>query len=145
MREKRDYGKHILYIEDDTLVVSLHGVITLAESKLFTAAVEEVMAKHGYYMVLSNLQESQGIEADARRYSAQWSVGKPVLGIAMYNERLLVHTLFMLLIKAANIIRRQTVPYAYFKTEPEARTWLAQLRKQHLQRREARPSAASAP
>lgn len=145
MREKREYGKHELYIEEDTLVVAPHGVITLAESKLFTAAIEEVMPKHGYYMVLSDLQDSQGMEPDARRYSAQWSVGKPVLGIAMYNERLLAHTLFMLLIKAANIIRRQPVPYASFKTELEARAWLAQLRKQHLQKREAQSGAASAP
>lgn len=136
MREKRAYGKHELYIEDDILLSLPHGVITLPEIQIFTAAVEETIAKYGYCMILSDLKDAEGIQPDARRYTAQWSVGKPVLGVAMFNERLLVHTLFTLLIKATNIIRRQPVPFSTFKTESEARGWLSQLRKQHLEQSE---------
>ena len=103
----------------------------------------ELIAKYGYCLYLADIKESTGIEASARRYSAQWSIGKPVLGIAMFNAGLIASTLFTLLLKAANIIRKQPLPFAFFRTEQEARAWLELLRAQHLaQPRQGPPSPA---
>lgn len=145
MHEQRAYGKHELHIEDDILVSIPHGVITLAEIQIFVAVIEEVIAKYGHYMVLCDLRDSQGIEPAARRFVAHWSVGQPVLGVAMYNEHLIIHILFTLMIKATNIIRRQPVPYSTFKTEREARAWLVQLRSQRMKKKQAGSDASISP
>lgn len=131
MREKRTYGKHELYLEGDTLFSVPHGLMTLAEAQTFNAIAAETIGKYGYCMILGDLKDASGIEPEARRFSAQWAVGKPVLGIAMFNESLIVHALFRLLLKAMNLLRKQPVPFSIFKTEQEARDWLAQLRQQH--------------
>lgn len=131
MPDKRAYGKHSVYLEVDIIHSVPQGEITLPEVQIFTAIAAEVIAKHGYCLYLADIKNA-GIEASARRYSAQWSVGKPVIGIALFNANVIARTLFMLLIKAANVIRQQPVPFAFFKTEQEARSWLALLREQHL-------------
>lgn len=143
MREPRPYGKHQLYIEGDILFSIPKGEITLAEAQTFNAVVAEVIAKYGYCMLLADLKDSKGIDADARRYSAKWGVGKPILGIAMVNEKLVFHALFTLLLKAMNMLRQQPVPFTVFKTEDEARGWLAQLRKQHLAKAQQAPESTN--
>ena len=85
MREQRAYGKHDLYIEDDIVISVPHGEITLAELHKSTDILAEVIARHGHCLMLADNKEVSGIEASARRYSAQWAVGKPVVGIALYN------------------------------------------------------------
>jgi len=133
MREQRHYGKHDLYIEEEILFSVPHGEMVLAEAQMFNSIAADIIARYGYCMILGNLKDSGGIEASARRYSAQWAVGKPVLGIALFNQSPMVHTMFTLLLKAMNLLRRQQpVPVGTFKTEQEARDWLAQLRRQHL-------------
>lgn len=132
MREQRPYGKHELYIEGDIITTIVHGQLTIAELHIFTGVAEEVIARQGYCLLLADNTDSGGIDAAARRYSAQWSIGKPVIGIAMYNAGLMARTVFSLVLKAANIIRKQTLPFEFFKTETEARDWLAQLRRQQL-------------
>lgn len=142
MREKRTYGKHDLYIEDDILYSVPHGELTLSEMNIYTEFAAEVIARHGYCMLLSDTRDVSGIDAAARRYCAQWSIGKPVIGIAMFNASLTARTLFTLVLKAMNMIGKQVIPFVFHKTEQEARDWLALLRKQHLaaQARQGRPA-----
>lgn len=143
MPDKRPYGKHEAYVEGDIIRSIPRGEITLSEVHLFNDIAMELIAKYGYCFYLADIKESTGIEASARRYSAQWSIGKPVLGIAMFNAGLIASTLFTLLLKAANIIRKQPLPFAFFRTEQEARAWLELLREQHLAKpRQGPPSPA---
>lgn len=132
MREHRPYGKHELYIEDDIIISVPHGELNLSELRIYTDIVSEVIARHGHCLMLADNKDASGIEASARRYSAQWSIGKPVIGIALYNASLTARTVFTLVLKAMNLIGRQPIPFAFFKTELEARDWLARLREQHL-------------
>jgi hypothetical protein len=134
MREQRPYGKHELFIEDDTIVSVLHGELELSETYQFCSAAAEVTARNGYCLILGDIKDSRGVTAEARRYSARWSIGKPILGTAMVNENVIARTLFTLVLTAANLIRRQSAPFAAFKTEQEARDWFAQLRRQHRAR-----------
>lgn len=141
MREHRRYGKHDLYIEEEILFSVPHGEMVLSEAQLFNSMATEIIARYGYCMILGNLKDSEGIEASARRYSANWAVGKPVLGIALFNQSPMIHTMFTLLLKAMNLLRRQQpVPVGTFKTEQEARDWLAQLRRQHLAKLKQEPT-----
>lgn len=139
MREKRTYGKHDLYIEDDILYSVPHGELTLTEMHIYTEFAAEVIARHGYCMLLADNGDVTGIDAAARRYCAQWSIGKPVIGIAMFNASLTARTLFTLVLKAMNMIGKQLIPFVFHKTEQEARDWLALLRKQHLARLAGEP------
>lgn len=132
MREQRPYGKHELYIEGDLVIAVNHGVITLEEIRLFTEVAAEMLDRHGYLLFLGDNTDADKFEPDARRYIAQWSVGKTILGIALYKANFVARTIFSLMLKAINIIRKQPLPFDFFKTEEEAREWLAMLRKQHL-------------
>ena len=57
------------------------------------------------------------------------ALAKPVIGIALFNASLTARTLFTLVLKAMNMIGKQLIPFAFYKTEQEARDWLALLRK----------------
>lgn len=109
-----------------------HGEFTLADMRIYTDIAAEVMAQYGYCLMLVDSKDAGSLDADARRYIAHWSVGKPILGIATYNAGLTSRALFTLVLKAMNLIGRQPLPFSFFKAEQEARAWLAQLRQQHL-------------
>lgn len=132
MREQRPFGKHELYVEDDLLCLATHGTLTLEEMQQVIAVVEELIERHGHVLVLADHREAGSFEPDARRYGATWAVGKPVLGMAMYNVNLVSRTLFSMVLKATNIIRKQPLPFDFFKSEGDAREWLAALRRQSL-------------
>ena len=131
MREPRPFGKHELYVEDDVLFSVPHGDVQGAELKLYTEAAMEIIGQYGYCLILSDNHDLGGITADARRHSAQWTVGKPVLGMGLYNAGLAARTLLTIVLKALSLILRPPIPFAFFATEHEARDWLAGLRRRH--------------
>jgi hypothetical protein len=132
MREQRPYGKHELYIEEDLLIGKTHGDLSLSELQLFTKAADEVIGRHGHFGYLADNTEFGKFDPEARRFVAKWSVGKPIIGIAVFNADLVSRTLVSLVLKATNVIRRQSLPFDFFRTESDARAWLAQLRTQFL-------------
>lgn len=117
-----------------------HGAFSLADMRMYTDIAAEVMAQYGYCLMLVDSKDAGSLDAEARRYIAHWSVGKPIIGIAAYNASLTPRALFTLVLKAMNLIGRQPLPFSFFKTEPEARVWLTQLRQQHLSK--AKPGTA---
>lgn len=132
MREQRPFGKHELYVEDDLLCIATHGTLTEQEMRMVIAVVEELIERHGRVLVLADHREAGSFEPEARRFGANWAVGKPVLGIAMYNVTLVSRTLFSMVLKATNVIRKQPLPFDFFGSESDAREWLAALRRQSL-------------
>lgn len=131
MREPRPFGKHELYLEEDILFAVPHGEILGAELQLYIDAATELIGQYGYVLLLGDTHDLSGLTADARRLSAQWTVGKPVVGIALYNAGLAARSLLTVVLKALNLIRRPSIPFAFFATELEAREWLSGLGRQH--------------
>ena len=99
MREQRPFGKHELYVEDDLLCIATHGTLTEQEMRMVIAVVEELIERHGRVLVLADHREAGSFEPEARRFGANWAVGKPVLGIAMYNVTLVSRTLFSMVLR----------------------------------------------
>lgn len=130
MGEPRPFGKHELYVEDDILFSVPHGDVLGAELKLYTDAAMELIDQYGYCLILSDNHDLGSITADARRHSAQWTVGKPVIGLALFNAGLAARSLITIVLKALNLILRPSIPFAFFANEREARDWLAGLRRQ---------------
>lgn len=143
MREQRPFGKHELYVEDDLLMAVPHGEVTNAEFQFYAAAADRIIAEYGYLLILGDERELNAITADARRRMTQWSIGKPILGLALFNAGLAARSLTSLIIKALNMLRKHTVPFAFFKSETEARAWIAGLRKSHLAQQGTSPAQHS--
>lgn len=139
MREPRPYGKHELYIESDLLVSIVKGVVTLSDVQQLLACFEEVLGRHGHALLLADNAQFTSIDADARRLGARWVANKPVLGLATYNAGFAARTLLSLVMKGINLLNPSPLPFAFVKSEPEARAWLAEQRQRHLARSARRP------
>lgn len=132
IREQRPFGKHEMYIEGDIVVTVTHGMFTLDEAHLLIRAMQEVIDRYGYGLVLSDNTGLAGMAPEARRESARWSVGKPILGSATIHGSRAVRILIGLLFKAMNLIGKQSIRLEFFQTEEAARQWLNELRREHL-------------
>lgn len=134
MREPRPFGKHELYHESDLVISRVKGVVTLADVQQLLSCFDEVLARHGHALLLADNAQFTSIDADARRLGARWATGKPVLGMATYNAGLAARTLLTLIMKGINLVSPRPLPFAFVKTESEARAWLAEQRQRHLDR-----------
>lgn len=121
-----------MFLEGDIVVTIMHGMFTLDEAHLLIQAMQEVIDRCGYGLVLSDNTGLTGMAPEARRESARWSVGKPILGSAIFHGSHAVRILIGLLFKAMNLIGRQSIRLEFFQTEEAARQWLAELRREHL-------------
>lgn len=134
MREPRPFGKHELYIESDIVVSIVKGVVMLSDVQQLLVCFDEVLARHGHALLLADNTHFTSIDADARRLGALWVADKPVLGMATYNAGFAARTLLTLIMKGINLLNPRPLPFVFVKTEPEARTWLAEQRQRHLTR-----------
>lgn len=134
MREPRPFGKHELYLESDLVISRVKGVVTLADVQQLLVSFEEVLARHGHALLLADNAQFTSIDADARRLGARWAAGKPVLAMATYNAGFAARALLTLIMKGINLVSPRPLPFAFVKTESEARAWLAEQRQRHLDR-----------
>ena len=143
MQDPQPMGQYQLHIEGDTVLSTAVGVVTLAEAQQLLACLEKVINRHGYCLLLSNSARFSTVTAEARRFSAKWITGKPLLGIAVYNASFTARTLLSLIMKGINLINPRAIPLTFVLEESEARAWLAERRRRHLDRNASGPGPDS--
>lgn len=134
MLESQTFERYHLTIEGDTVLSTAVGVVTLLEAQQLLSCLDEVIARHGYCLLLSNSARFSTVTAEARKFSAKWIKGKPVLGIAVYNASFTARTLLSLIMKGINLINPRAIPLTFVREESEARAWLAEHRRRHRER-----------
>ena len=134
MRDPQPSGQYQVHIEGDTVLSTAVGVVTIAEARQLLACLDEVISRHGYCLLLSDSARFNTVTADARRLSAKWITGKPLLGIAVCNASFTARTLLSLVMKGINLINPRAIPLTFVREESEARAWLAERRRRHLER-----------
>lgn len=144
MREPRPYGQHELYVEGDLVISIVKGTVTLSDVKDLLACFEEVLSRHGHALLLADNARFTSIDADARRYSARWVAHKRILGMATYNAGFTARTLLSLIMKGINLLNPNPVPFAFVKSESEARAFLNEQRQRYLAR-QGRVGSGSGP
>jgi NAD(P)-dependent dehydrogenase (short-subunit alcohol dehydrogenase family) len=116
---------HHVRVEGDVLAITLVGDLTLLDVQQIAAALDRVIASHGRYAALVNMQGLGTFNADARRYITAWPGNRACYGNAFYGGGITARTLMTLVVRAVQLFTKTNNPVGFFKTEAEARAWLA--------------------
>lgn len=125
----RELGLHVVSRERDLHLIRLRGALGQDEAEAFHEGVARTIARYGSAYVLVDSSEAGSIAPQTRRWIAEWNKAHPVGGVAIFGSSLVVRTVLTLVLNAIALLRSQAVPSVFVKTEAEARTWLASLRR----------------
>jgi hypothetical protein len=121
-------GTHTIRIEGDMIFSSVQGAFTVEDSTAYFLVVEQVLAEHGRYFMLVDMSRADTIPAETRRVSAEFAKDHPSAGVVVWGSNFAVRVLFTLVMRAARILKPDTVPLAFVRSEREARAWVAEQR-----------------
>ena len=110
------------------MLIRAHGEFGLHDTMAYHAVAEKVYARHGTYFSLVDASNLTAISAQARRWTANWTLTHHVSGCAVFGGGILQRTIITLIVRASALIRPAPFPVAFFKTEKEARDWIAKER-----------------
>lgn len=116
--------------EGDLLVATVDRPLTLEVTKQFCHLAEQVREREKRLFVISRIQGSQTATAEARRYFSEWTSKHPVDASAMVSTSTLARATMTLIVSAAKLVSKRTIPTAFFATEAEARSWIGKQRQQ---------------
>lgn len=109
----------------------------------YHAMAEEAYAQHGSYFGLIDITHLTIINAEARRWMADWTRTHEVSGCAVFGGGLLQRTVVTLLSRAIALIRPTPFQVMLFKTEEEARAWIAKERMRQQSSQAAMPKSVA--
>ena len=118
-------GSHHVREEGDVLAVTFRGEFCLQEMKQFITALERVIESHGRYGGLFDMQRLDTISPEARRFAGKWPRHGACYGNACFGAGVTARTLAALILRAVKLFSGRTSPISFFKTEQDARAWLA--------------------
>lgn len=129
----RQIGAHFIDEEGDLIKLEFHGDITLSDTQEILGAVSNMIARRGVFGVLVDATDMRTMTPEARRYAGGYSEAHHGYGAAVLGASLPVRAVMMLVTRALEIFRQREFPggISFFKTEQEARAWLAVRRERH--------------
>ena len=121
----RASGRHEFWYEGDVFGARFRGPITRRDVELLRQAVEAVADEHARSYLLVDLQGSTGIDAEARKYLAEWSKApdRGLVGTAVYGTGIMMRALVTLSLNAVKLLGHQKGELHFVKDEAEARRW----------------------
>ena len=122
-------GRHIMQVEESALHVHWVGDHTLEEQQQIYARIRAYLAERGTALLLFDLTQAGTLTAEHRRASADWWRRQELDSIALAHYGLsrtaLVFT--SLIQRAVELLTRSQAIVGNFRTEAEARAWLASI------------------
>ncbi len=122
-------GKHSIGLEGDMILFKTDGLLTVAEIHQIHAIAERLMAGRNDLFVLSDASSAGGTEPDVRKLMVEWFQSHSFTAAATYGGSMITRAVSSLIMNAVRIVNKKIIPIAFFKTEAEARRWLAGLRQ----------------
>lgn len=122
-------GKHSLGIEGDTILIKYDGHLTVAETAQLIVIADRLMAGRNDLFVLADSRSAGGSEPEVRRQLVGWFREHSFSGVATYGGSAVSRAISTLIVNAHRLINNKSFPMAFFKTEAEARSWLAVMRQ----------------
>ncbi len=122
-------GSVSVSIEEDLVRMDSPQGLNTAEFVYVLRICEEVFRiRRRYFMLALNGEGASPMTAEQRRIGATWSRKYPSSGTAIVSPaNSLVSIMITLLIRGINRVITRPIPLAFFRTEGEARAWLASL------------------
>lgn len=120
------FGRHRVWQEDDVAVARIAGAFDRADAVAFHDFLDRVYAERGRCFALADVSAMTGLDAGARRYTAEWNKQRKLAAVAVFGASVTIRGLASMLVTAIRLVnRRQTVPVEFFKDEAEARRWIS--------------------
>lgn len=124
----RTIDDNIVRLEDDLVFVELHGRMSVAAAEALAEIYESAIKRNGYILILIDIDESVLIGADpkARRILVDWNKQySRTLAAAAFGGSAAVRVMLTLMNNAVRVLSGHAQPFQIFKTEAQARTFLA--------------------
>jgi hypothetical protein len=118
-------GAHTIVIEGDMLITCLRGDFTAEETVAYLRLVEQVLAEHGRFFMLVDMNRADTIPPETRRISAEFGRKHPPTGMAVWGSNVAVRVLLTLILRTISFFQKDAVPIAFVASEHEARAWVA--------------------
>jgi hypothetical protein len=115
-------GLHGVWRTGDIVGMRFKGPIVRDDIAAMRAMAEELLAEHGRCFLLSDMTACSGIDAEARKYMAQWSKERTqkVTATAVYGVNFAMRALVTLSLNAIKFLGTQQVEVVFVKDEAEA-------------------------
>lgn len=116
-----------LSIEGDLLRAEGETISDVPTFKHMLRICEEIIHVHGSWALLAiGNDQTPAMSAERRRILADWSQTHPARGIALVRiTNGLTLTMLSLMTRAMGLLKTTPLPLEFFRTEKEARAWLA--------------------
>lgn len=124
-------GPHQIRLDGDIAWVRIVGVLERPESEQLYRLYDQIGARQGYLLVLSDATAARGNSPEARRFQHDhYKLRTYPSYTAVYGANLVIRTLIMMGIRANQLIHAQRPQVSFHSTEAEARAALAEQRPQ---------------
>ncbi len=119
-------GRHSVWRTGDLLRMSFAGPLTHADAVGLRAMLESLSADDPCFFVV-DMGGCTGIEADARKYLADWSRTRErqLRGIVAHGVSFAVRAMVTLTLSAIKFLGRKEVEVTFVKDEAQALKWVA--------------------
>jgi hypothetical protein len=125
-------GPHLVEIEADCMTVRHMSDFTLEHMKEWCRIADQVIAEHGHILTITDFRHGGDFPSESRRYASEWPNVVKVWGSAMFGGSYAQRVLINMIASTTRWLRKYSTPIASFKTEAEARAWIADIRTQNI-------------
>ena len=136
--QKFQFGTSTVYIDEDLVYTINEGPIDLAMTKGYLEQVDPIIAQYGRVFMLTNAKDNFAMTSEARRYVAEWAKTHTFTASAFFGAGPLSRAMYMLLVRAMQLLGKSRDNLAFFATESEARAWIDEQRTKFLATRAAK-------
>lgn len=126
-------GKHDVQLFDDWYQIAMHGEVTEEDAK----KINEIQHKYFInkrFFTICDMREMGNVSPAARKQFANSSNDNTSAAIALWGGSFQTRLLANLILNAINLVKKNTTPSAFFKTEEEAFAWIEQKRKEPIKK-----------
>jgi hypothetical protein len=115
-------GTHTLEVREDIQIFRLNGECTEADLRALIPIGDEVIARYGYLISITDARRSTGITPEARRFNAEWVRDHPErLAVSIvFGASLPARVLIKLLVRAVQLISKRSEPILMVESEKDA-------------------------
>lgn len=125
MAEISPIGPHRLFRAGPILMFRHHGNFMLAEAAVATALYSQIIADHGYLLLLLDFTHAGEVDPKTRRHLIQWgNAHAERTFIAVFGSNLVFRTTFTLIVNAIRLIGSTPLRAKAFSERHDALAWL---------------------
>ncbi len=118
-------GSHHVREELDVVALTLVGDVSLQDVKRIVSIIDGVIARHGRYGGIIDIQKMGSFSPEGRRIASEWTGSGSSYGNAFFGGGFTSRVLMVLVSRVIQVTMGKLMPLGFFKTEEEARVWLA--------------------